>query len=458
MDASKDNSSSQTLRSGERLFYFALFGFHLMAAAGWWWIMPGGFPLTHLRFWANCGGPALIGTIAIVGLSGVWLRRREWSWLVATVFASFWTTAFVAAIIVFPHSRKLPFAVVFLASVVVWGRLWGTKRSAPGMALWHAIPFAVAGMLLGALLPWTQIAPDADTEPLNLAIPVADVTDSADRQTASGVVRLNDRVRIDPGSGEIHLNTGLQIELSPLLTFVSRSVDRGWTCFAKTADRIGPRRVCSRFEQQDNSVRLDYRCDGDEVLQVNALDNGTIAIEAFNTLPTAVFSHLNTFNRIFIHGHAELDLAFSPCPDVLIEAMPSDYPIGRPARFAYLDTTGIFHVVEASSGEKGPFQELASGRLERSDPLVVTFHDRKKPVCRLTFDDWPQQCGTQLSPTAGWRVPVNAIEFTRTGNSRDSPVFIWMTLAGTSVGRGFDSVGHRAGIYRNRVQIEEVAE
>jgi len=31
---------------------------------------------------------------------------------------------------------------------------------------------------------------------------------------------------------------------------------------------------------------------------------------------------------------------------------------------------------------------------------------------------------------------------------------IWFTLAGTSVGRGWDTVGHKSGKYRNRVVVE----
>jgi hypothetical protein len=33
---------------------------------------------------------------------------------------------------------------------------------------------------------------------------------------------------------------------------------------------------------------------------------------------------------------------------------------------------------------------------------------------------------------------------------------IWITLAGTSVGRGWDSVGHKQGIYRNQMTIESL--
>jgi hypothetical protein len=117
---------------------------------------------------------------------------------------------------------------------------------------------------------------------------------------------------------------------------------------------------------------------------------------------------------------------------------------------AYLDAEGRFHVVEAKSGEKGPFRELAAGALKRSEPLAITLHDGGDPVCRVVLGDWARQAGTALSPTAGWRLPVNAIEFRLTEGAAE----IYITLAATSVGRGWDSVGHTAGVYRNRMRIE----
>jgi hypothetical protein len=113
-----------------------------------------------------------------------------------------------------------------------------------------------------------------------------------------------------------------------------------------------------------------------------------------------------------------------------------------------------FHVVEASSGEKGPFRELAAGRLRRSEPLAITLHDRDEALARVVLEDWSAQAGTAPSPTAGWGLPVNAIEFSLGGDGPRSPAGIYITLAGTSVGRGWDSVGHRAGTYRNRMRIE----
>ena len=124
-----------------------------------------------------------------------------------------------------------------------------------------------------------------------------------------------------------------------------------------------------------------------------------------------------------------------------------------PARFAYVDERRRFLVAEASSGEKGPFHTLAEGTLEPSQPLTITLYDEDRRAGRVTLDDWSAQLSTQLSPTAGWGAPENAIEFSLAGTSPTSPASIFITLAGTSVGRGWDCVGHAAGTYRNRITI-----
>jgi hypothetical protein len=134
--------------------------------------------------------------------------------------------------------------------------------------------------------------------------------------------------------------------------------------------------------------------------------------------------------------------------------MKYDYPFGRPARFAYVDEARRFRVVEASSGEKGPFRVLAEGRLEPADPLEIRLYDDDRPIARIRLLDWSAQASTRLSPTAGWGVPENAIEFSLSGNEPTSPASLFITLAGTSVGRGWDSVGHAAGKYRNRITID----
>jgi hypothetical protein len=152
-------------------------------------------------------------------------------------------------------------------------------------------------------------------------------------------------------------------------------------------------------------------------------------------------------------GFEGLALEFSACAGTRVSVLPMDYPVGRPSRFAYLDAQGFFHVVEATSGEKGPFRKLASGKLDRGTPLEITLYDAKRAIAIIVVEDWVSQVSTELSPTAGWGVPQNAIEFSLHGDSPRSPASLFFTLASTSVGRGFDSVGHAAGIYRNRMSV-----
>ena len=153
-------------------------------------------------------------------------------------------------------------------------------------------------------------------------------------------------------------------------------------------------------------------------------------------------------------GFGKLSLSFSPCAEERIEILPSDYPVGKPARAAYMTEDGFFRVVQATSGEKGPFHLLAEGRLKRGEPLAITFYDGDKTACRVTLEDWSAQAGTALSPTAGWGFPVNAVEFFLDDSVLFPTAYVYVTLAATSVGRGWDTVGHTAGVYRNCVKIE----
>ncbi len=170
---------------------------------------------------------------------------------------------------------------------------------------------------------------------------------------------------------------------------------------------------------------------------------------AISRLRAEISSHLNTYTELSV-SLRHPSVRFSPCPEADIEVLPMDYPVGRPARFAYLDAESGFRVVEARSAEKGPFRTLASGRLERGRPLAIDFFDDGKPVYRVTLENWAAQASVQTSPTAGWGVPENAIEFSL---GAAATVHVYITLAATSVGRGYDSVTHGAGVYLNRMSV-----
>jgi hypothetical protein len=277
----------------------------------------------------------------------------------------------------------------------------------------------------------------------------------------SGAVRLGKNLFVQTSDGSIAAPFGgLTIMLEPILTFSSQSPDGCPVVLVRPADRAGPSPRFLRARQNgDQSVSLSYDLarQGPAFLSVTADRAGqSLTLEAISRLDRNIYSHLNSFCDLEIRGHRQLALEFSPCPSVPIEVRRFDYPFGRPARFAFLDRFGDFRVVEAESGEKGPYRTLARGRLRRDEPLSITLLDAATPRAKVTLLDWALQVDTGLSPTAGWGVPANAIEFSLTGDAPQSPASIFITLAGTSVGRGWDCVAHAAGTYRNRIVIEQV--
>jgi hypothetical protein len=181
-----------------------------------------------------------------------------------------------------------------------------------------------------------------------------------------------------------------------------------------------------------------------------------------------VYSHLNSFTRI--HFNFPAKLAFSPIEKEEFAVEPADYPSGRPMKLAYVGSDLELHVVRASDGEKGPFTELAHGRLTRDTALAIEIHPEKQADpsavggqaarkkesedrgCKIVLRDWAAQISTDVSSTAGWGLTQNSIQFFL----KDGETFVVLTLAETGPGRGWDSVAHAEGTYRNRLHTEDL--
>lgn len=84
--------------------------------------------------------------------------------------------------------------------------------------------------------------------------------------------------------------------------------------------------------------------------------------------------------------------------------------------------------------------------------MTLRVHADGRAVAEVSLLDWAAQADTTLSPTAGWGVPSNAIELWADGGV----VYVAVTLAGTSIGRGFQSVGHAAGRYLDRIVVRRL--
>jgi len=456
-----DNVSRISKPAGGRAWRPALLSFLLacfftiigLGMVGWWFLMPHGFPLTHSRFWANTVFPLVVAAACTVGTAAAFRNKNEVLRCLALAFGAAAVAAVIAARLLFPRSVS-SLVLAGAVSIVVFGFLLTLatflvlERTAARRRL--RIACLCCGLLAGAFYPWSQRGDDPATRPRGA--PFTSSLPALETAAPLKSLPLSDRVTLSPRSGRVSVDLGgMKLHVDPLLTFHYRSPDRFWALFAPPRDPSVRRRSLTGMSEAEGAVTLEYQDDGMSHLRVSA--NGLIEIEAQSRLPDPVYSHLNSFVGLFLRGAGGYALSFSPCPDI-IALKPFDYPTGLPIRLAYVDGENTFRVVEARSGEKGPFRTLAEGAMEEGEPLEITILDNEKPLCRIAMPDWAPQASRQLSPTAGWGLPENAIEFLL-DDYGDGAIFI--TLAGTSVGRGWDSVGHAAGNYCNRMIIEPLA-
>lgn len=437
-----------------RIFWLLVLAFHAVAGLGALWLLPGGFPFDHPRFWSNRVAPVLILGDVILAFFAARRHRFDLLGLVLLSFPFVWAAGALSLWFLFPITFRYVSAAPLIGAgimAIVWVLTFRTQTMS-AISTGRIWAVSVASIAFGAALPLTQRAPEPDTQPTSLVMPERSIERNTQIMTGG---KLDPHLWISPGDGSVTVSAGkLRVVVKSLLTFISRSPDGCATILAPPELREGPNLFLRATDQENHRLTLWYQADYEAMLSVTpAVGEEPIVVESFTELEEPIYSHLNSFCDLEVSGHKQLGLSFSPCPETIVDVLPTDYPSGRPLRLAYLDAHDRFRVVEATSGEKGPFRTLASGTLSRQSPLGITLHDQGKPMATFVLEDWSAQSGTQLSPTAGWGVPVNAIEFSLGGDAPTSPAGIYITLAGTSVGRGWDSVGHTEGTYRNRITV-----
>jgi hypothetical protein len=368
---------------------------HLVGGVAALVLLPRGFARGDIHCWSNTVIPLTLSIAVATALIHAAIRRSTLALAeLASATAGGWASAVVTGAILFPISMPVGrLAVPAIGAALLLALAWWSKQR-----LARSLGALAIGAGLGAVVIVAQRAPLPSTHP------------------AGGAV-------IGDATGDVVAACGSrQIRLEPLLTFTSTTPDRTWTILSR-----------------ENRARVDHS------LAVRH-DADVVDVDATSTLPEPVYSHLNSFTAIQIPFDATV--SFGPTGVVRFPIEPADYPSGRPIKLAYLDAELAFHVARADDAEKGPFHELATGSLARGDALTLEIRPRDDSDigCRLTFSDWAAQVSTDPSPTAGWGVPQGSIQFF----SR----FVLLTLADTGPGRGFDSVGHAAGTYRNRIRIE----
>jgi len=411
---------------------------HIAVAGGWWWFMPQGFPLGHNRFWVNTALPWFGILLLATGIrSGA--RPSGDGDAILIMMPGFWVGAGITAVMLFPASsvKMLPIFVPTTVglSMFAWRSLKKTRA--------EALSFLAAASV-GAFVVFSQRAPAASTRPGQTAI------ESPPPNLRAAEIYNEGVVSFDPTAEMISVALGhASIKCWPLLSFESRSPDRCWTCFALQQDRAGPERRLLGVQTNGAERVAFYDSDFSSRLSVNVESPKVVAVESTAQLTGPIYSHLNSCCNLHVVTPRPPFVIFSPCPDTPIAVDSPRGLDGRPIRIAYLAEDG-FHVVEADKLNKGPLTHLASGPLARGEPLALTFVMEDAQLFRLELKDWSREVSTELSPTAGWGAPMNAIEFWPSWNGFS----VVITLAGTSVGTGFDSVGHCEGTYRGRMLFE----
>lgn len=418
-----------------------LLALHIGAAGVWWWLMPGGFPSSSTEFWVNQAAPPFVMALLLLALLA---RGRVSAVILPPVLAmipAFWMAFGISARLTFFESFRSLWMLPFLAGAALAG-LWVRGFMRRLVRGWLVPVFAVAALAAGWSFPGTQRAAAPATNPT--ADPPAMMPAGGDRR----LVKLSRDAQLHADDGRVVIKRDKVIlNVQPLLTFADRSPDRCWVALAPDELNGATKRSFVAKSHDGALWRLWYKDEGESALDVGARDGG-VDLDVRCRLPHALFTHTNSWAELSLQGHKKLTLAFSPLPQQRVEVAPAT----AAERFAYVDAAGQFHLAQARERQRGPFSEIAAAPIGKQ-PLTITIFDDGKPIFTVSLEDFATQASTQLSPTAGWGVPVNAIEFMRGGDAESAPALITFTLAATNIGRGTASVGHAAGIYRNRISV-----
>jgi hypothetical protein len=432
------------LAASVRLVWLCVLALHVALALLALRCLPHGFPLLHARTVLGTFAPVGIGA-GSVALGAALVLAPQAAVRCLPVIPAFWGSAALALLVLFPVSGataarccgSLALGLAVLAAVSARGHAW-----------LELLPAGLFGALTGPLVAACERPAPANTAPWPSGVTPKPVAGEA----SSGSLELGSELSVESSTLSVSFRgQKTTITIAPVLEFSRISPDGFWSIFALNA--AGPPQATTvrwtpeelSLATSDGTARLDVR---------RGLDH--VSLDAWTLLERPVYSHLNSFTSVTVSGHERLGLRFSPCPAGVIAVTHADYPAGAPARFAYVDASRHFHVVQATDAEKGPFIPLAEGILRADATLgieLVELGDGSRTFARLEFTDFAGELSTALSPTAGYGVTENAVEFGVADAAPSSPAHLVLALAASGVGRGWDTVGHRAGAYRNRVTL-----
>src|SRR5687768_13618290 len=156
--------------AGAAILWYLILSAHLFLAIGWWFLMPGGFPAEHSRFWTNRVFPIALSVAVIAASVGARNSRLEWRRATLIALGCGWFAAVVAVCVIYPRSalRGAPapsLVVLFIIAAAFTKPLRAVRLPRRLLAL--ILPAAAIGMLMTL----AQRAPLPQTKPLNESTP-----------------------------------------------------------------------------------------------------------------------------------------------------------------------------------------------------------------------------------------------------------------------------------------------
>lgn len=390
------------------------------------WRRPTVFPPSHPLFWATTATVVALWLVTVVSFAAALRAWPRLSFAMGLVPGVLLMSGSVAGRFVFPMTEGTYFGAPFSVGLLWVVTAYRAFRELGARQRLAVVAASMVWVPLGAVQSMARAPPEVGTAPLLAELPA-----SGARELEGVTVTGDGHVQVACGRGVMTIGT--------LLRFQDASDDGFWP-ITRTPT------VLRAMEPPalDGPLRRAS-------LSLERIDGGVL-IGAATLVPKKTASHLSRYSDVTVTGLTAPSLRFDVTGAVELPLLPFDYPKGRPAHFAALTPEGELVAWRGTSAEKGPFVELARGKVARGAPVTMTLLEEGRPQCSVTWEDFTAQADVTLSPAAGEGVPVNVIQFGRPATD-ESRVVVIVSLASTGVGQGMETVWHAQGVYRNRVVV-----
>ena len=360
---------------------------------------------------------------------------------------------------------------------MLWLILFGWLRS---LHAEHSFPIrgvlAWLAMCIGILIPFLIVfisqAGPAQTTPAQV-IPklgsLSEMSTLSDQEQAILVGGVSEavQVRLNRSQATIEIATPNGVlEIWPFMNFFSISQNRFWAVWGNR-DRSYPKIEGVNRGQSAGADALygvwsaksrkswlkPGELSGEILIEQRRTETPAmeIRVTTITRLTRQIDTHQSSYCGLNWSGDIPITLSIGHERPYSWVPTASDYPFGAPATFITVMNDRVL-LLKASSAEKGPFETLAA--FPKEDP-VFRIMAANHPVCQIVLEGFVAQASQELSPTAGWGIPVNDIflEATQFKAAQPSGVWLGFNLAATGVGRGFHAVGTGAGTYVSILRV-----